>query len=37
MKPITVTQPHLPPLAQFLPYLEKIWDSKQLTNRGPMH
>lgn len=37
MKPITVTQPHLPPLEQFIPYLEQIWASKQLTNRGPMH
>lgn len=37
MKPITVTQPYLPPLAEFMPYLEAIWESKQLTNRGPMH
>ena len=34
---IYVTQPHLPPLAEFLPYLEKIWDSKTLTNGGPFH
>ncbi|WP_310123709.1 dTDP-4-amino-4,6-dideoxy-D-glucose aminotransferase VioA [Paraburkholderia terricola] len=34
---IYVTQPHLPPLAEFLPYLEKIWDSKILTNGGPFH
>lgn len=32
-----VTQPHLPPLEEFIPYLEKIWDSKQLTNNGPFH
>jgi dTDP-4-amino-4,6-dideoxygalactose transaminase len=32
-----VTQPHLPPLAEFLPYLEDIWASKQLTNGGPFH
>jgi len=34
---ITVTQPYLPPLEEFLPYLEKIWDSKVLTNGGPFH
>ncbi|MBE9524433.1 MAG: dTDP-4-amino-4,6-dideoxy-D-glucose aminotransferase VioA [Chloroflexi bacterium] len=37
MKKITVTQPHLPPLDEFIPYLEKIWDSKILTNGGPFH
>lgn len=36
-KPIYVTQPHLPPLAEFLPYLQSIWDSKILTNGGPFH
>jgi dTDP-4-amino-4,6-dideoxygalactose transaminase len=36
-KPLYVTQPYLPPLEEFLPYLEKIWDSKVLTNGGPMH
>jgi dTDP-4-amino-4,6-dideoxygalactose transaminase len=35
--PIYVTQPDLPPLAEFLPYLQKIWDSKVLTNGGPFH
>lgn len=35
--PIFVTQPHLPPLAEFLPYLEQIWQSRILTNQGPMH
>lgn len=34
---ITVTQPHLPPLEEFLPYLEQIWTSKVLTNGGPFH
>ncbi|CAE6810093.1 dTDP-4-amino-4,6-dideoxy-D-glucose transaminase [Paraburkholderia domus] len=34
---IYVTQPHLPPLSEFIPYLEKIWDSKLLTNGGPFH
>jgi len=37
MKPIYVTQPSLPPLEEFTPYLEKIWDSKILTNGGPFH
>ncbi len=35
--PIFVTQPYLPPLDEFLPYLEKIWDNKILTNNGPFH
>lgn len=34
---IFVTQPSLPLLEEFIPYLEKIWDSKFLTNGGPMH
>jgi len=36
-KPIYVTQPYLPPLEEFFPYLEKIWESKFLTNNGPFH
>ncbi|MBI5314538.1 MAG: DegT/DnrJ/EryC1/StrS family aminotransferase [Nitrospirae bacterium] len=32
-----VTQPFLPPLEEFIPYLEKMWDSKILTNGGPFH
>jgi dTDP-4-amino-4,6-dideoxygalactose transaminase len=36
-KPIYVTQPALPPLEEFMEYLEKIWDSKILTNNGPFH
>jgi dTDP-4-amino-4,6-dideoxygalactose transaminase len=32
-----VTQPHLPPLQEFIPYLEKIWSNKILTNGGPFH
>ncbi|CAM4159975.1 DegT/DnrJ/EryC1/StrS family aminotransferase [Roseateles saccharophilus] len=36
-KPIYVTQPFLPPLDEFIPYLEKIWDNKILTNGGPFH
>jgi dTDP-4-amino-4,6-dideoxygalactose transaminase len=36
-KPIYVTQPSLPPLHEFLQYLEKIWEKKILTNCGPYH
>jgi dTDP-4-amino-4,6-dideoxygalactose transaminase len=36
-KKIYVTQPDLPPLDEFMPYLEKIWDSRILTNSGPFH
>lgn len=36
-KQIYVTQPFLPPLEEFIPYLETIWDNKQLTNCGPFH
>ena len=36
-KPIYVTQPFLPPLEEFQPYLEKIWENKWLTNNGPFH
>lgn len=36
-KIVPVTQPYLPPLDEFLPYLQKIWDSKFLTNNGPFH
>jgi dTDP-4-amino-4,6-dideoxygalactose transaminase len=35
--PIYVTQPYLPPLAEFIPYLTKIWNSRVLTNGGPFH
>ena len=34
---ITVTQPFLPPLEIFLPYLQKIWQKKWLTNNGEFH
>lgn len=34
---IYVTQPVLPPLEEFMPYLEKIWANKILTNSGPFH
>lgn len=35
--PIYVTRPALPPLVEFLPHLEQIWESHRLTNAGPMH
>ena len=37
MKSIFVTQPALPPLEDFIPYLERIWESRVLTNGGPLH
>lgn len=36
-EPIYVTQPFLPPLEEFIPYLQQIWDKKILTNGGPFH
>ncbi len=36
-KPIYITQPMLPPLEEFIPYLQQIWDRKILTNCGPFH
>ena len=35
--PTYVTQPLLPDLQDFIPYLEKIWENKILTNCGPFH
>jgi dTDP-4-amino-4,6-dideoxygalactose transaminase len=35
--PVYVTRPELPPLREFLPYLEQIWDSRILSNNGPFH
>ena len=35
--PVYVTQPTLPLLEEFIPYLTIIWDSKRLTNNGPFH
>lgn len=34
---ITVTTPLLPDLEEFVPYLQKIWDSKWITNNGQFH
>lgn len=36
-KKIPVTQPFLPELSEFIPFLEKIWENKWLTNNGPFH
>ena len=36
-KTITVTSPLLPPLEEFVPYLEKIWECKWITNNGQFH
>lgn len=37
MDKVFLTQPYLPPLEEFIPYLEKIWKSKWLTNNGDFH
>jgi dTDP-4-amino-4,6-dideoxy-D-glucose transaminase len=37
MNDIYVTQPLLPPLDEFIPYLQEIWKNKWLTNGGPFH
>jgi len=36
-KVITVTSPLLPPLEEFIPYLEDIWKRKWITNNGYYH
>nr|WP_025533546.1 dTDP-4-amino-4,6-dideoxy-D-glucose aminotransferase VioA [Vibrio parahaemolyticus] len=36
-KNIPVTQPFLPELSEFTPYLEEIWNNRWLTNSGPFH
>jgi dTDP-4-amino-4,6-dideoxygalactose transaminase len=36
-KNIFVTKPYLPPLEDFMPYLQNIWDSGILSNCGPYH
>jgi dTDP-4-amino-4,6-dideoxygalactose transaminase len=36
-QPITVTSPLLPPLEDFIPYLQDIWERKWLTNNGYYH
>ena len=37
MDEIFVTKPYLPPLEDFAPYLQEIWDSGVLSNCGPFH
>lgn len=37
MDNIYVTKPSIPPLSEFIPYLEEIWDRQILTNCGPLH
>lgn len=34
---VNVTRPFLPPLEEFIPYLEDIWKRGRLTNKGPFH
>lgn len=36
-KQIFVTQPALPELSEFIPYLQEIWTNRILTNGGPFH
>lgn len=36
-KPVYVTQPFLPDLEEFIPYLKEVWDNRILTNGGPLH
>ncbi|WP_404481537.1 DegT/DnrJ/EryC1/StrS family aminotransferase [Novosphingobium sp. BL-52-GroH] len=36
-RPTPVTQPFMPPLGEYLPYLETIWSNRWLTNSGPYH
>ena len=35
-KPIYVTQPSLAPLEEFVPYLEKVWNTGVMTHNGPL-
>lgn len=35
--PIYVTRPFLPPIEEFIPYMEEIWKNGWLTNGGPFH
>ena len=34
--PIHVTRPSLPPLQEFIPYLESIWENGVMTHNGPL-
>jgi dTDP-4-amino-4,6-dideoxygalactose transaminase len=35
--PIYITRPFLPPLEELMPMLERIWDTRILSNSGPFH
>lgn len=37
MEKLFTTKPYLPDLKEFLPYLERIWESRVLTNGGELH
>ena len=37
MEPIKISEPFLPPLEEFIPYLEDIWKRRWLTNNGHYH
>lgn len=34
---INVTKPYLPPIEEYMQYLQKIWENNWLTNNGPLH
>ena len=34
--PVYITKPSLPPLTEFIPLLEEIWNSRILSNNGPL-
>lgn len=36
-QPLYVTRPWLPPLEELMPMLERMWDTRILTNGGPFH
>jgi len=36
-KEVYVTQPTLPPMGEFIKFMEEIWSNKLLTNVGPFH
>lgn len=36
-KSIFITKPFLPPKEEYLNYINEIWDSGQVTNKGPFH
>jgi dTDP-4-amino-4,6-dideoxygalactose transaminase len=36
-EPIYVTRPYLPPLSELTPYLEEIWETRNLTNGARFH